>query len=793
MADQNVTAPDDAGFNDLVSQLAPESAAVVQGKPAQANDDAGFQTLLSELAPESHTAVTGIKMTPAAAAPAIKPVSQKKAAPRPQVTKDAVKKTADADLPDLTWRQVLDKSKDSFLPSGKKAVMGVVDAVKHPIETVDNITQLGAGLISKGMGAAGFPRSQRYERVADAFGAQKQEEYGGLLSGDTRRLKNTLANDPFTPIMDASSVAGGAGLLARGAGMSRVASGLGKLSTATDPVQAALAVAKVPVKGIAKANRAIQSGATGVPYSALEYAANAGKNGTAAERAAFTRFHKGADVSEMATAMNDAVRTVERNSWDRVRNTRAGIFASNPGSMAHVINDADRALGGIESEMALRQTQHNDYFPQTQAAVNQLRGLVDRWQQAPRLQNLQGLNELREAVGDILHSPGTNKHLNERVGRIYNIIRDGMPPELVRSLEDASNTRRSIKELQQVLGAGDKATVSAATKKMLASMKNSRGQDLLRRVAEVDSRIPYMIAGHATKDWMPGGMRGMLEGFGASTGIPLALVMQPHLWPHILGGAAAAAVSASPKLAAKTQYWGGKGAKVASHATSPAVTKSAYYSGQLPREDVPEEAPQEESPPLPGQDAQNDAGRVFGRMMTAESQNRQFTESGEPVVSPRGALGIAQVMPDTGPEAAALAGEEWSLDRLKTDADYNLKLGRAYFDKMVEKFSDPILAAAAYNAGPGRVEKAIAKSIRNGDEWTNYIPEETKDYIRKVSVDRVERKSGGRTSINHSSEAFSLIRKAEMAKRVHGKHTQVLLTVPDDHIAKALAVANKSV
>ncbi len=119
-----------------------------------------------------------------------------------------------------------------------------------------------------------------------------------------------------------------------------------------------------------------------------------------------------------------------------------------------------------------------------------------------------------------------------------------------------------------------------------------------------------------------------------------------------------------------------------------------------------------------------DIETVWRRLLQAESGGRQLRPDGTPVTSPKGAIGIAQVMPGTGPEAAALAGLDWDEQKYRTDAAYNEALGRAYFDKQVDTFGDLRLAAAAYNAGPGRVRE----HIRDGRP----LPAETRAYVQKI-------------------------------------------------------------
>lgn len=124
-------------------------------------------------------------------------------------------------------------------------------------------------------------------------------------------------------------------------------------------------------------------------------------------------------------------------------------------------------------------------------------------------------------------------------------------------------------------------------------------------------------------------------------------------------------------------------------------------------------------------------GNTFSRMIQQESRGKQFDRNGRPLTSSAGAIGIAQVMPGTAPEAAKLAGLPFDQNRYRTDEAYNLALGKAYFEKQLRDFGgDERLAAAAYNAGPGAVRSALKKGGPNG--WINHVPLETRKYVRAV-------------------------------------------------------------
>ena len=141
---------------------------------------------------------------------------------------------------------------------------------------------------------------------------------------------------------------------------------------------------------------------------------------------------------------------------------------------------------------------------------------------------------------------------------------------------------------------------------------------------------------------------------------------------------------------------------------------------------------QEQEAILNGGDTSGKTGGTFDRLLKQESGGRQFNTNGGVVTSSKGATGIAQVMPATGPEAAKLAGVEWNPERFKSDPEYNKSLGRAYFDKQLATFGNERLALAAYNAGPGAVQKAIQRAEKSGGDPLAYLPEETQKYVPAI-------------------------------------------------------------
>lgn len=140
--------------------------------------------------------------------------------------------------------------------------------------------------------------------------------------------------------------------------------------------------------------------------------------------------------------------------------------------------------------------------------------------------------------------------------------------------------------------------------------------------------------------------------------------------------------------------------------------------------------PQEAPAGAPASDDQ-----LFDSLLWQESRGRQLDAKGQPVTSKKGAVGIAQVMPGTAPEAAKLAGLEYDEIKYRTDAEYNKALGRAYFNKQLEDFGgDKAKALAAYNAGPAALRRALTAAEKSGtpEAWLQYLPAETQSYVPTI-------------------------------------------------------------
>ncbi|MDE2596836.1 MAG: lytic transglycosylase domain-containing protein [Sphingomonadales bacterium] len=119
---------------------------------------------------------------------------------------------------------------------------------------------------------------------------------------------------------------------------------------------------------------------------------------------------------------------------------------------------------------------------------------------------------------------------------------------------------------------------------------------------------------------------------------------------------------------------------------------------------------------------------------------RQESQFAQNAVSHAGARGLMQLMPGTARDQARMLGYEFDFQRLTSDPAYNLMLGDFYFGRLMDTYQGSYpLAVAAYNAGPGNVNKWLRDNgdPRNGGiEWVDWIERipltETRGYVQHV-------------------------------------------------------------
>ncbi len=138
---------------------------------------------------------------------------------------------------------------------------------------------------------------------------------------------------------------------------------------------------------------------------------------------------------------------------------------------------------------------------------------------------------------------------------------------------------------------------------------------------------------------------------------------------------------------------------------------------------------------------------LYLAVMRRESAFRPDARSGA------GAVGLVQLIPPTSERVAQVHGVAEGEVRALEKPAVSVPLGAAYLALLDERFRDPAVVLAAYNAGPTAAASwARARAGQPLDEWAESVPyRETRRYVKNVSADAAVYRwlwEGGKLSID---------------------------------------------
>jgi soluble lytic murein transglycosylase len=103
-----------------------------------------------------------------------------------------------------------------------------------------------------------------------------------------------------------------------------------------------------------------------------------------------------------------------------------------------------------------------------------------------------------------------------------------------------------------------------------------------------------------------------------------------------------------------------------------------------------------------------------------------------------GAAGLMQLLPHTARWVAQKIGYRGYSAKRVADVDTNITLGTRYLKFVLEGTGHPVLASAAYNAGPNRARRWVGARAMEGAVFVETIPYgETREYVKRVLANTV--------------------------------------------------------
>lgn len=783
--------PDPAFMDAIGAGAAPAPAPEAPPPPAEAaptGDDAPDPAFMAAL--KGATAPAGDH--PATPPPAPPHVShgptrfQKATAPAP-------KSAAPAAEP--SWGQTLQTAAGNFLPSIGGVWNALGHAVTHPAETVDTLGNLGSGAISQAAGALGVQQDPKTKAATEALVKTLEAHYAQAY-GSVAGYKKYVSQDPASAMMDIATIldpaAGAMGKLGDAGSIAAKVGAAGQTAASfIDPIQGSLKVAALPIKGAGNVAKLYSSAVSGVHPEDLTAAAKAGATTDPVLRSAFLRPLGGAPPNEMIDAVQGAIKQASDQRSAQYIQGMQGVKGQTLPQISYApvikaLRDADASNYGtvVDPITGARNLIH----PTAAQATDAIAQKVNWYASQPlnsTAHNLIGFDELKRSIGDIQQSYQGDRFAYQRATDLYNstvgAIKQSGPvgAQYANVMEQYSNASQELNNLSKTfLGSGRNPTDAATFRKIMRAKNSDTGQTLLGDLAQYDPRIPYMAAGHALHDILPhGAMRQIFDVLG---------VGGAHFVTGPLGpvGTLGHMAASSPRISGLTAFGAGAAGSAVGAVTNPLVTRPGYYAGRAEQD--------QDIPTVPG--AAGDP--VWNSMKQIESGNRQIGANGQPIISPKGATGISQIMPANGPKAAAMAGVPWDPQKFKWDQDYNETLGQAFYQNLKEKWGDPLKAAAAYNGSDAQVENAIKQAQQKGGDWIDHLSAgETRRYVQNIRK-QTGFASGGK--VESDKDKFErlvnrLMTLAKKAKKTEDKRTEPLLKASDTAVAKALAVAQAAI
>lgn len=436
-------------------------------------------------------------------------------------------------------------------------------------------------------------------------------------------------------------------------------------------------------------------------------------------------------LAKTPEAVQDAAASLKSGAsdlYDQMRQSGANFNSKSAGNL----------LSGIKSTISNQQF-IPELNPKTLAIVNHLDNRIAQAAQGGEL-SLSELDQYRRLLGKI---GATEDGVSAGAVRkqIDSFVNNATAQDLSNGSTNAINLLNKgraqysqaskYEDIADVLtkAAGDPNKIKAGLTRFLNNDNNTRGWS----PAELEALKNAASTGGTEKLLKMGGKFGIDLGTSLTPGNTVA---------PLIGGAINPAIPVAGTVARQAQKYaargkaqsllnviekGGNGA-APSAAVSPLLSAPAGQaagmienrpSSAMPQTVTAPQTPQAMPAPQANATPSND---LFSRVIKQESGGNQSA------VSRKGAVGVAQLMPRTAPEAAQAAGLPYDFNKFVNDPEYNAALGKAYLGKLMAKYSgNQVQALMAYNWGQGNVDKWI----RAGSN-PNHIPAETRNYIKNI-------------------------------------------------------------
>lgn len=436
---------------------------------------------------------------------------------------------------------------------------GVVEAIASPIDTADTLTKLGAGILQLGLTKMGagemvdaIGKDEKSIQIARAVGDFYLKRYGS-----EEGIKKAIATDPVGVVGDlavALKAAQVATIPAKSAGLGGIPDKLGKAAAAIEPLNIAAGVAKSAPVAVSEAFGGL-TGTGGLPIREGFKAGAAGGQ----KSQSFTDAMRGvSDPLEVVDQFKANLAEFRDRRNSQYNQMMASKVANDPAVLSFDgIDDAiTKAIGRVTYKGQITD-------PLAAKALNEAWAKIDEWKnlEPAEFHTPEGMDRLKQQVGAIVQGlPIEQKNARQSINDLYNSIKSEIvkqAPDYARIMKGYSDATDLIRQIEQSLSMGSKASADTQLRKLTSVMRNNVNTNYGARTKLVDQLEgqPYEVmpalAGQSMSGLAPRGIQGATSPLAA---IGLGLYNNPVVG---LGLAAAS----SPRLVGEAAHAAGQTAR----------------------------------------------------------------------------------------------------------------------------------------------------------------------------------------------------------------------------------------
>lgn len=454
------------------------------------------------------------------------------------------------DAKPLAWSDVPGQALMNAPESAANFAGSIVEAVKHPIQTVSNLADLGAGALRHGaqkvlpeaavrfIDSLGDPSAvERIDKTEKAVLTHLSDRYGS-----EEGIKKALATDPVGVMADLSAVlTGGGSMMARAPGIAgRVGEVVQTAGRAVDP--------------IANAGRALQGAGrfaaeglgvtTGAGARPIQEAYKAGKEGNQT----FVDNMRGrAEPSAVVDMADNAVKGLVRDrgaAYTKAMDAAKGSAAWNAIDMTPAWDAYSTALAQNSFRGIVKDREAASVLSQIGERLTEFRGL------GAEAATVEGMDALKQAIGAVRDTTQQGTNARRVVDQVYNAVKDSIvkqAPEYAKAMKGYADASDQIGEMRRTLSVNDKATTDTTLRKLQSTMRNNVSTNygqrtkLLDELAKREPDLPAALAGQSLNALMPRGLARVspmaIAAGGVSSMNPLTGFLMPFTSPRAVGEA----------------------------------------------------------------------------------------------------------------------------------------------------------------------------------------------------------------------------------------------------------------